>query len=196
MEQIYNDLEWEHVDAAKSSKTDASDPKKTSFTLDEKDIGNPAWWNRFAALTVEEIEDTQETVSKGGELIKVTLSEEDDLVDDDKGGVYPAFFRLFCLFHDLHSWRVSIFTNCKQCMNTASPGIITDQLQWKEYAELKTDLMSASIVTDNALQLARDLIRQVVDSLPPSSMTSTYKALCTILHVLAEEKRTLHHRCI
>ena len=127
MEQIYNDLEWEHVDTSKSSKTDTSDSTKTSSIQGEKEVGDEAWLNRFAALTVEEIEDTHETVSKGGELIKVTLSEDDDVVDDDMGGAYPAFFRLFCLFHDLHSWRVFISQTVSMRGHSPPPKIITSR---------------------------------------------------------------------
>ena len=38
--------------------------------------------------------------------------------------------------------------------------------QWSEYGNLEIDLTSASVVTDTAMQLARDLIQDAIDDLP------------------------------
>jgi hypothetical protein len=44
---------------------------------------------------------------------------------------------------------------------------MADLSQWKEYAELNIDLMSASVAIDSALQSARDLIQETRDSVLP-----------------------------
>lgn len=60
------------------------------------------------------------------------------------------YFKAHCLFQDLHNMRT----------------LITQT--WSEYYDNKLDAMNAAVVTDNALQLARDLIEDVVADWPDS----------------------------
>lgn len=130
--------------------TETSARKQTPAAVDhDKDVETQAWLNRFATLSVEELRDVPESVADTNKTIEVEIVEDDDIID---GGadVYLShhFFRLFCLFHDLQNWRTFLSQT------------------WSEYRDLKIDLMTASIITDNALQLAQTLITEVVDSWP------------------------------
>ncbi|RMD42306.1 hypothetical protein DV735_g2834, partial [Chaetothyriales sp. CBS 134920] len=112
---------------------------------------DPAWLNLFASLTVEAVEDITETVSDGRELVKVVAVEDDEAADpgdDDARFFSHAFFRVFCLFHDLENWRTFLSQT------------------WIEYGDRKIDLMTASIITDSALQLAQELIQETVADMP------------------------------
>lgn len=102
MEKIYDALTWEPVADRNSSKP--SPGSKNSYGDDVNETTEHAWMNRFASLHVEDIEDAQETVTKQGEMIKVTVSEEDS-TDDDEDGLSHGIFRVICLFHDLSNWR-------------------------------------------------------------------------------------------
>ncbi|RMZ78855.1 hypothetical protein DV738_g3704, partial [Chaetothyriales sp. CBS 135597] len=118
---------------------------------EDDNADDPAWLNRFASLTVEAAEDTTETVSEGRELVKVVAVEEDEAADpgdQDARFLSHAFFRVFCLFHDLEKWRNFLSQT------------------WTEYSDRKIDLMTASIITDSALQLAEELIQETVADMP------------------------------
>ncbi|KAI0484382.1 hypothetical protein GGR56DRAFT_613574 [Xylariaceae sp. FL0804] len=137
-----------------------------------------AWLNRFAALTVEETEDLPESaaVPEPQGIIKVEVVEGDD--DAGQNGreahLSDAYFRLLCLFHDLQNWRAFIAQT------------------WTEYRDLKIDLMTASVVTDNALQLARDLIGDVVDSWP-YELPDGHTSLQGLVYANASLARGGHH---
>ncbi|KAK5266969.1 hypothetical protein LTR99_006073 [Exophiala xenobiotica] len=149
MEDICKSLEWDDEGTSAAAKKDDKGvdlPNNAGENADDQ-----AWLNRFAALTVEDIEDTTETVSERSEMVKVVAVEDEEAADpdDDEAYLSHAFFRVFCLFHDLQKWRKFLSET------------------WTEYGDRKVDLMTASVVTDNALQLARELIQEVVADLPP-----------------------------
>ncbi|KAJ9504002.1 hypothetical protein H2202_000058 [Exophiala xenobiotica] len=149
MEDICKSLECDDEDTSAAAKKDDKGvdlPNNAGENADDQ-----AWLNRFAALTVEDIEDTTETISERSEMVKVVAVEDEEAADpdDDEAYLSHAFFRVFCLFHDLQKWRNFLSET------------------WTEYGDRKVDLMTASVVTDNALQLARELIQEVVADLPP-----------------------------
>jgi hypothetical protein len=149
LEEICEALEWKQNGTETSS---GNNPAKgsTSSTAHDKDADAQAWLNRFSALTVEELQDVPDSIADTDEIIKVEVREEKDDMTKGKADAYLShgFFMIFCLFHDLQNWRRFISQT------------------WTEYCDLKIDLMTASIVTDNAVQLAQALIQDVVDSLP------------------------------
>lgn len=164
MEEICNLLEW-RFNERKSTNDGNGTTEPTAET--QGDCDDKAWLNRFAALTVDEPEDIPETVSEHNEIIKVVAMEDEA---EDEGIVFShAFFRILCLFHDLQSWRDFINRTVSHRLTLVNKA---DLSQWKEYAELNIDLMSASVVTDSALQFARDLIQETRDSLPPGFFQS------------------------
>lgn len=85
---------------------------------------------------------TQSTPAESKKIVNVTVAEEDDneAVDSYFG---PLFFKTFCLLQDLNNMRTFI------------------SMTWSEYRDKKIDLMNAAVVTDSALQLARDLVQEV-----------------------------------
>ena len=164
MEEICNLLEW-RFNERKSTNDGNGTTEPTAET--QGDCDDKAWLNRFAALTVDEPEDIPETVSEHNEIIKVVAMEDEA---EDEGNVFShAFFRILCLFHDLQSWRDFINRTVSHRLTLVNKA---DLSQWKEYAELNIDLMSVSVVTDSALQFARDLIQETRDSLPPGFFQS------------------------
>lgn len=152
------------------------DGKTSSPIVRDRDGDAQAWLNRFAALTVEELEGVPESLSGAGEIVKVEVVEEDDATSSSTGALTPqAFLRLLCLFHDLQNWRAFISET------------------WREYRDLKIDLMTASIVTDGALQLARELVDEVVDSWPrelPDGDLELQESLYTAACVAREVNET------
>ncbi|KZZ92551.1 hypothetical protein AAL_06177 [Moelleriella libera RCEF 2490] len=105
------------------------------------------WVNRFAVLTVQEGDDDVKTGPDRRAMVPVEAAEDED--NDDGAGddcSSHQYFRMLCLFRDLRTWRSFISET------------------WKEYGEFKIDLMSATIVTETALQLARELIQEVTDN--------------------------------
>ncbi|KAE8371592.1 hypothetical protein BDV26DRAFT_275762 [Aspergillus bertholletiae] len=139
LERVCETLEWK---TDKSSNHDASQPPRTSST-DDGDVGHDISLNKFAVLTVEEPQEPQQahgTPPESQKVIKVELVEDDE--DEDADSYYGhTFFKAFCLFQDLHNLRAFISHT------------------WSEYRDKKIDLMNAALVTDSALQLARDLVQ-------------------------------------
>ncbi|RDW70580.1 uncharacterized protein DSM5745_08091 [Aspergillus mulundensis] len=141
LEQICETLEW---NVNRASKPDANKPPMTSEgQSDDADIA--MFLNKFAVLTVEEPQDdvqAQQPSAESRRIVKVTVVEEHD---NDTADPYlgPLFFQTFCLLRDLDNMR-------KFLSNT-----------WSEYRDGKIDLMNAAVVTDSALQLARDLVNDV-----------------------------------
>jgi hypothetical protein len=72
----------------------------------------------------------------------VTVVEEDDNEAADSY-LSQLFFKTLCLLQDLNNMRIFI------------------SMTWSEYRDKKIDLMNAAVVTDSALQLARDLVQEV-----------------------------------
>ncbi|KAH8589620.1 hypothetical protein B0O99DRAFT_636567 [Bisporella sp. PMI_857] len=141
LENICEALEWQKA-------TEASSKNKPPVDHD-KDVDTQAWLNRFAALTVEELQDVPESIADASEIMKVEVVEDDDVADEAADAYLSHhFFMIFCLLYDLQNWRTFISQT------------------WTEYRDLKIDLMTASIITDNAVQLAQTLIKEVVDSWP------------------------------
>ena len=141
MEEICEALEW------KKTTPSAKPTKKPADTPQEQDDDIDAWVNRFAVLTVEEPQETSNKPAVSKQIVKVDLIEaEEHSVEEDH--LSHRFFKAYCLFQDLHNMRAFLAKT------------------WIEYRDGKVDLMSASVVTDTALQLARDLIQQLVDSWP------------------------------
>ncbi|KAG5298448.1 hypothetical protein I7I48_07896 [Histoplasma ohiense] len=142
LEQICETLEWK---TNQPSKRDARQPPPTSEAQSD-DADADRFLNKFAVLTVEEPQDTaaqtQSTPAESKKIVSVTVVEEDDneAVDSYFG---PLFFKTFCLLQDLNNMRTFI------------------SMTWSEYRDKKIDLMNAAVVTDSALQLARDLVQEV-----------------------------------
>ena len=105
MEDICKSLEWEDADTPASAR---KDDKGVDLPVNAgENADDQAWLNRFAALTVEDIEDITETVSERSEMVQVVAVEDEEAADpdDDEAYLSHAFFRVFCLFHDLRKWR-------------------------------------------------------------------------------------------
>jgi hypothetical protein len=108
MEDICKSLEWEDAGSSASAKKDdkgVDSHVNAGGNADNAD--DEAWLNRFAVLTVEDIENITETVSERNEMVKVVAVEDEEAADPDDNEAYfsHAFFRVFCLFHDLQKWR-------------------------------------------------------------------------------------------
>ncbi|KAH6675354.1 AAA domain-containing protein [Plectosphaerella plurivora] len=142
MEQICEILSWETTGT--SDPTNGADAEKAA---DAEDADSPAWINRFASLTVEDTEDDPEPSETSTNVIRVEAVEKDEEETVDFF-LSESFFKILCLLHDLTNWRQ----------------FLTDP--WTDYSNLKIDLATASVVTDTALQLARDLIEDVYNELP------------------------------
>ncbi|KAL4982461.1 hypothetical protein BDW68DRAFT_57779 [Aspergillus falconensis] len=141
LEQICETLEWK---TNQPSKPDAKQPAPTSEALSD-DVDANRFLNKFAVLTVEEPQDTAQTQSTPAEskkIVKVTVVEDDDNEAADSY-LGHLFFKTLCLLQDLKNMRMFI------------------SITWSEYRDKKIDLMNAAVVTDSALQLARDLVEDV-----------------------------------
>ncbi|KAL6230066.1 hypothetical protein BDW75DRAFT_223613 [Aspergillus navahoensis] len=141
LEQICETLERK---TNQPSKPDAKQPPPTSEAQSD-DANDSRFLNKFAVLTVEEPQNTAQTQSTPAELkkiVKVTVVEEDDNEAADSY-LGHLFFKTLCLLQDLHNMRLFI------------------SITWSEYRDKKIDLMNAAVVTDSALQLARDLVKEV-----------------------------------
>ncbi|KAL4975522.1 hypothetical protein BDW66DRAFT_66179 [Aspergillus desertorum] len=142
LEQICETLEWK---TNQPSKPDAKQPPPTSEAQSD-DANADRFLNKFAVLTVEEPQNTAQTQATPAEeskkLVKVTVVEDDD---DEAADSYVGhlFFKTLCLLQDLKNMRIFI------------------SITWSEYRDKKIDLMNAAVVTDSALQLARDLVEEV-----------------------------------
>jgi hypothetical protein len=104
-----------HFVSILESICEAFEPKVTeqpaSPVAHEKNGDAQAWPNRFAALTVEELEeldDEPDSIASAGELIRVEVDEDKDEIEG-KSDKYlsHAFFMFFCLFDDLANFRAS-----------------------------------------------------------------------------------------
>ncbi|KAL4861952.1 hypothetical protein BDV12DRAFT_56795 [Aspergillus spectabilis] len=138
LEQICETLE------RKTNQPDAKQPPPTSEAQSD-DANDSRFLNKFAVLTVEEPQNTAQSQSTPAELkkiVKVTVVEEDDNEAADSY-LGHLFFKTLCLLQDLHNMRLFI------------------SITWSEYRDKKIDLMNAAVVTDSALQLARDLVKEV-----------------------------------
>jgi hypothetical protein len=142
LEQICETLEWK---TNQPSKPDAKQPPPTSEAQSD-DAGADRFLNKFAVLTVEEPQDTaaqtQRTPAESKKMVNVTVVEEDDNEAADSY-LSQLFFKTLCLLQDLNNMRIFI------------------SMTWSEYRDKKIDLMNAAVVTDSALQLARDLVQEV-----------------------------------
>ncbi|KAH8649226.1 hypothetical protein BX600DRAFT_484115 [Xylariales sp. PMI_506] len=156
----------EKIPVPSSNNNDEKQPP--SPALRGKDVNAQRWLNRFATLTVEELEDAPESMEDANAMIKVEVVEDNDVTEDVHDGYSShAFFKMLCLFYDLQHWRTFISQT------------------WTEYRDLKIDLMTASVVTDHAMQLAQELIQEAVSSWPrelPSKdleiQVTLYEAAC------------------
>ncbi|KKK16427.1 hypothetical protein P175DRAFT_0430531 [Aspergillus ochraceoroseus IBT 24754] len=143
LEQICETLEWKTNN--QPSKSDAKQPPPTSEAQND-DADADRFLNKFAVLTVEEPQDTahtQPTPADSKKIVKVTVVEEDDHEAADDLYLGQLFFKTLCLLQDLNNIRIFISTT------------------WSEYRDKKIDLMNAAVVTDSALQLSRDLVKEV-----------------------------------
>lgn len=142
LEQICETLEWK---TNQPSKPDAQQPPPTSEAQGDK-ADDDRFLNKFAVLTVGEPQDTavqtQTTPAESKKMVKVTVVEEDNH-DAEESYLTQLFFKTLCLLQDLNNMRTFI------------------SMTWSEYRDKKIDLMNAAVVTDSALQLARDLVQEV-----------------------------------
>lgn len=143
LEKVCETLEWK---VNKPSNQDGEQAAPTS-EAGGGDADLDIFLNKFAVLTVEEPQESQQGQRKSAELkkaVKVELVENDE--DEATDSYFSLiFFKTYCLFQDLHNMRAFISHT------------------WSEYRDKKIDLMNAAVVTDSALQLARDLVQEVVD---------------------------------
>ncbi|GKZ73355.1 hypothetical protein AnigIFM60653_001992 [Aspergillus niger] len=143
LEQICENLEWK---TTVPSKPDAKQPQSAPEAHDD-DADADRFLNKFAVLTVEEPEDIPETKSapaeskKSKKIVKVTVVEDDNEAADSYLG--HLFFKTLCLLQDLENMRKFI------------------SITWSECRDRKIDLMNAAVVTDSALQLAQDMVKEV-----------------------------------
>lgn len=165
LEQICETLEWK---TNQPSKPDAKQPPPTSEAQSD-DADADRFLNKFAVLTVEEPQDTaaqtQPTPAESKKFVKVTVVEEDDNEAPDSY-LGQLFFKTLCLLQDLNNMRIFI------------------SMTWSEYRDKKIDLMNAAVVTDSALQLARDLVQEVEADWRPS-LTGKGDDVQTIVYNLA-----------
>ena len=143
LEGICEILEW------KTTKSSDSDTRQSSATeTDDVEKDMDLFLNKFAVLTVEEPTDSQEphqTPSQPKTLVKVETLENEDAGEEAKKASRAHFvFKTFCMFQDLHAMRAFISRT------------------WAEYRDKEIDLMNAAVVTDSALQLAKDLVQEVL----------------------------------
>ncbi|GAB1213302.1 hypothetical protein ATERTT37_002451 [Aspergillus terreus] len=146
----------------------------TSST-DDRDPDLDVFLNKFAVLTVEEPQESQQerTVSpESQKIVKVELVEEGE-DEETESYLGHMFFKVLCLFQDLHNMRAFISHT------------------WSEYRDRKIDLMNAALVTDSALQLARDLVQEVVDDWAAST-TSPEENLQELVYKTACITRGIH----
>lgn len=142
LEQICETLE------RKTNQPSNLDAKQSPSTPEAQndDADADRFLNQFAVLTVEEPEDTaaqiHPTPEESKKIVNVTVVEEDGNVTSDSH-FCQLFFKILCLLQDLSNMRAFISTT------------------WSEYRDKKIDLMNAAVVTDSALQLARDLVQEV-----------------------------------
>ncbi|PYI02612.1 hypothetical protein BO78DRAFT_463849 [Aspergillus sclerotiicarbonarius CBS 121057] len=162
LEQICETLEWK---ISQPSKSDAKQPPTSEAQNDDADADR--FLNKFAVLTVEEPQDTAHTQPMPAEskkIVKVTVEEDENDAADSY--LNQLLFKTLCLLQDLNNMRRFI------------------SITWSEYREKKTDLMNAAVVTDSALQLARDLVKEV-DADWGTSLTGERDGLQTVVYNLA-----------
>ncbi|KAL4883353.1 hypothetical protein BJY04DRAFT_216652 [Aspergillus karnatakaensis] len=145
LEQICETLEWKVKQASKPDVKEPPTPISANDQSDDADADTDTFLNKFAVLTVEEPQDdgqAQPAAVGNRKIAKVTVVEEDD---NEAADPYLGhlFFKTYCLLQDLNYMR-------KFLSNT-----------WSEYRDGKIDLMNAAVVSDSALQLARDLVKDV-----------------------------------
>lgn len=145
LEEICETLEWKSTPINNSSRN--SEPSPSVSKSDDHEVDIETWLNRFAVLTVEEPQDVPQTPPRPTEIVKVEVVEE-DAEDEEEAYLSQLFFKAYCLFQDLHNMRNFISQT------------------WSEYRDNKIDLMNAAVVTDSALQLARDMVQEVVAGWP------------------------------
>ncbi|KAI7787411.1 hypothetical protein LA080_016486 [Diaporthe eres] len=147
LEEICESLEWRTNDPSTKGSSDPSSATATPANgKTDADAAGQAWINQFAVLSVEEPEDILEQSDSSKQLARVEVVQEDDVDHKDPEQIHlsHAYFRAFCLFRDLHNMRDFMLQT------------------WEEYRDNKLDLMTASVVTDTALQLARAAIEELV----------------------------------
>lgn len=100
--------------------------------------------SRFAALFVEELESDPENIPNGPPTstkpVTFDVVDDDMSKDDDSEVSSRAYFQAFCFFQDLQKIR-QIISN-----------------EWRGYRDRKLDAVTASVVTDTALQFASKMI--------------------------------------
>lgn len=147
LEEICESLEWRTNGSSPNQGSDS--PSTTGIPANGKTdtkAADEAWINQFATLTVEEPEDISESTGSSKQLVRVEVVQDDDVDSQDPEQMHLslAFFKAFCLFQDLHNMQDFILQT------------------WQEYRDNKLDLMTASVVTDTALQLAQAAIEELV----------------------------------
>ncbi|PLN80412.1 hypothetical protein BDW42DRAFT_201293 [Aspergillus taichungensis] len=141
LEQICETLEWR---TSQPLKPEAKHSPPTSEGQSDDTVAD-SFLNKFAVLTVEEPQDTapsQPTPAESKKIVKVTVVEEEDNEAED-AHLGHLFFKTLCLLQDLNNIRRFL------------------SITWSEYRDKRIDLMNAAVVTDSALQLARQLVQDV-----------------------------------
>lgn len=152
LEEICETLEWQSTG---SSQRDLQTSPSTSKNGADEEEDIETYLNKFAVLTVEEPQDLPETPSNETPMVKEEVVEE-DADNQEEENLSQLFFQMFCLFRDLHNIRTFLSQT------------------WEEYRNANIDLMNAAVVTDSALQLARDLFQDVMDGWPDKNIQRTW----------------------
>ena len=161
LQELCDILEWKSPKRSAATSSEAT-PNKTDID-DQELLGSSS--NSFAALSLEEIEDT------GVEYGAEPAAPEQRMVeiDEETGDENPyslLFFHMYCLFEDLQNMREFVSQTLK------------------EYVNGEIDLMNLAVVTDTAVNLSRQLTDDVLSAWRGRTylrckMSSSFSNSCT-----------------
>lgn len=162
LEEICESLEWRTNGTSKQDSNTRSATATPANTGAGAKNASEAWVNQFATLTVEEPEEIPEPSDSSKQLVQVELVEEADVDAEERElkHLSHAYFQVFCLFRDLQNMRAFI------------------RQTWEDYRDNKLDIMTASVVTDTAMQLARAAAEELVHipSVSPEDLSDEVQA--------------------
>lgn len=145
LEEVLETLEWKKVEpAAQPPKIGCAAPVTNSSR------NSAVFANRFANLELEDYDSDGGTVPTPATRTSSTKAPPSRTfdTDDEEDELEAKLFQVFCLFEDLDRIRTFL------------------QQTWSDYAANSIDLMSASIVTNTALDLVREQCAEFLNSYP------------------------------
>lgn len=124
--------------------------------------------NRFSTLQVEEsveveLDNGPSTPTSGFGRFEQPAHHR-KVVYDNQGSEEEIYFAIFCLFDDLRQVRKSI------------------QSAWEDYKSGKSDLMTASVVTNTALDMVRNSDEEFCQMFPELSRSSSFENISGLLY--------------